>query len=244
MREGTLQNTDGEDGEDLAVAFKRIRSERMGSFMNPLLEVRLESLQDSLDKLSMTVDENLRSVLFSLTCDTTVAHIPLKDISVLAQKSRERCLLLVAREHPLANDLKYAMAALRVGHDYERIHELSVSLHKRVDLLRGTPMQDVVQDMTGIMADILKLHEIVRHTWQRDRRDQSTPALKPQVSAIVSTIYSRIAAIQNKIMELIAKGGGSPEMFVELVLACRHIKRIANTMEAIPDELHAFDKRD
>lgn len=212
--------------------------------MNPLLEVRLESLQDSLDKLSTAVDENLRAVLFSLTCDNSASKTPYTDVASLAQLSRERCLLLVAREHPIANDLKYAMGALRVGHDYERIQELAIALHKRIDLLRGTPMQDVVQDMTGIMADILNLHEIVRRTWQRDRKDSTLPNLKPQVSAIAGGIYVRIAAIQNKIMELISFGGGSPEMFVELVLACRHLKRIANTMEAIPDELHAFDKRE
>lgn len=210
--------------------------------MNQLLEVRLDSLRDSLDSLADAIDDNLRAVLLRLTCDSTItASAPLADIDSLARVTRERCLLFVAREHPLAKDLKYAMAALRVGHDYERIQELGVALNKRTDRLTGSPLQEVVQDMTGIMADILKLHEIVRRTWQRDRHDSALPSLKPQVSSLAVTIYSQIGEIQNKIMEAIAAGGGSAETFVDLVLACRHLKRIANTMESIPDELHAFD---
>ena len=211
--------------------------------MNQILEVRMESLRDSLDNLAAAVDDNLRTVLLRLTCDTTItARAPMTDIDGLAQIARERCLLFVAREHPLANDLKYAMAALRVGHDYERIQELAIALNKRTDHLSGSPLQDVAKDMTGIMADILKLHEIVQRTWQRDRKDSGLPNLKPEVSALAAMIYVQIGAIQNKIMEAIAGGGGNAETFVELVLACRHIKRIANTMDSIPDELYAFDK--
>jgi len=29
---------------------------------------------------------------------------------------------------------------------------------------------------------------------------------------------------------------------VEVVLACRHLKRIATTLEAIPEDLNAFEK--
>jgi phosphate transport system protein len=206
---------------------------------NALLEARLESLRESLDSLSNAVDENLRVVLRHLTCDPNVSdkgHFT--DTDALARATRERCLLLVAREHPMANDLKYAMAALRVGHDYERIQDLAVQLYKRVERLTGTPMEDVIQDMTGVVADILKLHEVVRHTWQRDRKDQT---LQPQVHASSAAIQQGVATVQAKTVERISQGFGNPELLVELVLACRHVKRIANLMESIPDELHSFD---
>ena len=209
---------------------------------NPLLEARLESLRESLDALSAVVDENLRAVLRRLTCDET---IPIKGnlqgIDELARIARERCLLLVARQQPLAHDLKYAMGALRVGHDYERIQELAESLNKRVERLRGTPIQTVIQDMTGVMADILELHEVVRRTWQRERGDVSLPNLKDQVQKMVAEIQTGVSRIQTETIDAISKGNGTPESLVELVLAYRHLKRIANLMEAIPDELHSFD---
>jgi phosphate uptake regulator len=208
---------------------------------NVLLEARLDSLREALDSLSQAVDDNLRMVLRRLTCDPNITKRPLSDIDSLARSTRERCLLLVAREHPMANDLKYAMAALRVGHDYERIQDLAIQLHKRVDRLIGTPMEDVIQEMTGVMADMLKLHEVVRRTWQRDRNDKTLPNLKPQVEELSQRVQTGVTSIQSKTIETISHGEGSPELLVELVLACRHLKRIANLMEAVPDELHSFD---
>ena len=209
---------------------------------NPLLEARLEMLRESLDALAAVADENLRTVLRRLTCDQAVyAQGPLQPIDELARNVRERCLLLVARQQPIANDLKYAMGALRVGHDYERINELAEALNTRVERLRGSPIQDVIQDMTGVMADILELHEVVRHTWQRDRTGLHLPSVRPQVQSLTAAVHSGVSAVQNATMEAISKGHSSPELLVELVLACRHLKRIANLMEAIPEELHSFD---
>jgi len=208
---------------------------------NPLLEARLESLRQALDALSGIVDENLHSLLRQLTCDKTFDRTTLIPLDEQARLTRERCLLLVARQQPLANDLKYAMGALRVGHDYERVHELSEALNKRITRLQGTPMQNVIQDMTGVMADILKLHEVVRRTWQRERADLALPNLRPQVEGFSAAVNSGISKIQTETIEAISKGYGSSEMLVDLVLACRHLKRIASLLEAVPDELHSFD---
>jgi phosphate uptake regulator len=210
--------------------------------MNPTLESRLDALRDALDNLAHMVDENLRAVMLRLTLEQDISqHSPLVVIDQVAADAREKCLLLVAREHPLATDLKYAMAALRVGHDYERIQELTLALGKRVERLRGGPLQQLVREMTGIMSKILKLHEIVQRTWQRG--EGKTPLVMADVQLLVGDIDAQITALQNRIMDAIADGGTNPEVFVELVLACRHLKRILNTLQMIPDELHAFDKK-
>jgi phosphate uptake regulator len=128
-----------------------------------------------------------------------------------------------------------------VGHDYERIAELAEALNTRVERLRGTPIQGIIQDMTGAMADILELHEVVRRTWRRDRSDLSLPNLKPQVAKLSAAVYASVAKIQNSTIDAITKGEGGAELLVELVLACRHLKRIASLMETVPDELHSFD---
>ena len=207
---------------------------------NQLLEARLDSLRQALDSLAALADENLRTLLLRLTCDKSYDDKKLlQPIDELARQARERCLLLVARQQPLANDLKYAMGALRVGHDYERIQELAEALNKRVARLQGTPIENVLRDMTGVMADILKLHEAVRSTWQRDRKDMALPVLK-EISA---AIHSGIIKIQTETIDsAISKGFANSEMLVDLVLTCRHLKRIANLLETIPDEQHSFDE--
>jgi hypothetical protein len=102
-------------------------------------------------------------------------------------------------------------------------------------------MAEVIQDMTGVMADMLNLHQIVRRTWQRDRTDNSLPNLKPQVQTMTMGVLEGVSRIQTQTLTAISEGRGSPEILVELVLACRHLKRISHMLESIPDELVSFE---
>lgn len=207
---------------------------------NLILESRLENLRRTLDELSAAVDDNLRTVLHHLTCDEATADLPLKNIDALARIARESCLLLMTKEHPVAGDLKYSMAVLRVGHDYERIQELAEALQERVAVLRRSPFKDICQEMTGVMADILTMHEIVRKTWRRNQPDEDLKILDAQKQKCSANIQLAILNIQNKILNGIAREHNSPEAVVEIVLACRHLKRIAGTLDSIPEELRTF----
>jgi phosphate uptake regulator len=208
--------------------------------VNPILEARLETLRRTLNELSAAVDDNLRAVLSLLTCDSTTTNVSLKSISGLARQARESCLLLLAKEHPLANDLKFAMSALRVGHDYERIQELAEALQKRITVLRKSAFKDICQEMTGVMADILSMHEIVRVVWRRNKPETDEKMLQAQQEKLSADIQVSILNIQSRIMNSIAAQNGEPEMVVEVVLACRHLERIAGLLVAIPGELHSF----
>src|SRR5256885_11695164 len=103
---------------------------------NPLLEARLEAIRSSLDELSAVVDDGLRNLVRCIETNTPVNDC-VKPVADLAKAARERCLLLVARQAPMARDLKYAMGALRIAHDYERIHELLMALSVRFHRLHG-----------------------------------------------------------------------------------------------------------
>lgn len=208
--------------------------------MNMILETRLDKMRRSLDELSAAMDDNLRNLLHKLTCDESAAPMPLKNLDALAKAARENCLMLLAKEHPFAGDLKYAMGALRVGHDYERIQEIAESLNKRVSILHKTAFKGICQDMTGVMADILSMHEIVRHLWKRNQSDDDLKMLAAQQMKLFAGIQVSILAIQNQIMSSISSEKTDAESIVEIVLACRHLKRIAATLNSMPEELHSF----
>jgi len=207
---------------------------------NMILESRLENLRRTLDELSATVDDNLRTVLHHLTCDDATAHLPLKNIDAQAHTSRETCLLLMTREHPVASDLKYAMVVLRIGHDYERIQELAEALQKRIEILRNSHFKDICQEMTGVMADILSMHEVLRKLWRRNQPVADLKVLEAEQVKYAAGITLAILNIQNKITNSIAREHDNPESVVEIVLACRHLKRIADTLQSIPEELRSF----
>ena len=208
--------------------------------MNNILESRLDKLRRSLDEVSNAVDDNLRTVLHQLTCDAAAVNLPLKSIDPLGKAVRENCMLLMAKEHPFASDLKFGMAALRLEHDYDRIQELIEALNRRVSFLRGSQFREICQDMTGVMADILSMHEIVRQLWQRPRLDSDEELLTANQAKLYAGIQVSILTIQNKILQGISAEKRDSESIVEMVLACRHLKRIASSLNGMPEEMHSF----
>lgn len=208
--------------------------------MNNILELRLDNLRRSLDELSITVDDNLHTVLHQLTCDDAAADLPLKSIDALGRIVRDNCMLLMAKEHPFAGDLKYAMAALRVEHDYDRIQELVEALHRRIAVLRSSSFKEICKDMTGVMADILSMHEIVRQMWRRNQPEADVKLASAEQAKLNAGIQVSILTIQNRILSGIAGERCDPESIVEVVLACRHLKRIASSLNTMPEEMHTF----
>src|ERR1039457_1908439 len=139
--------------------------------MNQLLEDRLDILRTTLDELWLAFDENLQILLIDLTGDTTTPRAAPKPLNPFAKTVRDKCLEFMVREHPLAHDLKFAMVALRVGQDYERMQEISATLNRRVEYLRNTNFQDICREMTGVVADILNMNKLAQGVWKRDHRD-------------------------------------------------------------------------
>jgi phosphate transport system protein len=213
--------------------------------MNPLLTEALSvQLCESLSRLSATIDENLRTVLLRLALDSSVReHTSLVSVDALAGDVREKCIVLVAREQPLASYLRYVMEVLRVGHDYERVNELTVALNKRVDRLSGSLAQNLVREMIDSVSNILKLHHAVRRTWQRDPGNES--ALMEDVRGAATVVDLDMKNLQESVVAAIGqqKSGASAEKCVDLILASRHLKRIAALLKSIPGEMHAFDRK-
>jgi phosphate uptake regulator len=207
--------------------------------MNRLLEDRLDTLRNTLDELWQVFDENLQILLINLTGDTTTPRSAPKELNPLAKTVREKCLEFMVREHPMAHDLKFAMAALRVGQDYERMHEISATLNRRVEYLRNTNFQDICREMTGVVADILNMNKLAQGVWKRDHRD-ALESIRAEMRKLSERVLPAISKIQTRILESIPLAEGNAEAYVEMVLACRHLKRVASLMATVPEEMVSF----
>ena len=232
----------GKNNARKSIQFKQIIRCETRTFVmvvNPILEARMAALRRTLNDLADAVDDNLRSVLRDLTCDDAASRVPLKSIEVQAKASRDACLILMAKERPVAGDLRFAMAALRIVHDYERIQELADALQKRIEILRGSRFKEICREMTGVMADILSLHDIVRTYWKQPG-DSDVSLQTAQQDKLAADIQLAILNIQNHIAASINGDKSDPEPVIEVVLACRHLKRIASMLIGLPEEMHSF----
>ncbi len=104
--------------------------------MNPDLPIELIQLRKSILTLGTEVEQRVSRVLTSLeTRDIDLAWKIRKsdsEIDVQEVDIEENCLRVLALYHPVASDLRFILAVLRINTEFERIADLAKSIAKRV----------------------------------------------------------------------------------------------------------------
>ena len=112
-------------------------------------------------------------------------------------------------------------------------------LEDRLEALRNTNFQDICREMTGVVADILNMNKLAQGVWKRDHR-AALESIRSEMRKLSERVLPAIAKIQTRILESIPLAEGNAEAYVEMVLACRHLKRVASLMATVPEELVPF----
>lgn len=102
---------------------------------------------DNLKKLSLTmaamVEENLRlAVKAAIERNEPLARKVIEadhDIDRQEVAVEEECLKILALYQPVANDLRFVVAMIKINHDLERIGDLAVNIAERAILLAQRP---------------------------------------------------------------------------------------------------------
>src|SRR5438132_841024 len=97
--------------------------------------------------------------------DPTLAREVVRDDLLVDQQEldiEERCLRLLALQQPLARDLRFITAALKISNDLERIGDHAVNIAGSAQRLAGTPPLKPLVDIPR-MAELSggMLHEVL-----------------------------------------------------------------------------------
>ena len=113
-------------------------------------QIELKKLKDEFIQLSTDVSANLKNAVTCIsTHDTTLAEEVFKndaDINAKEIEVEEECLKILALHQPLAIDLRYVVAILKVTNDLERIGDLAVNIAKSSNALKDSQKEDIVFD--------------------------------------------------------------------------------------------------
>lgn len=152
------------------------------------MSVHMQRELERLKKLFLTVstlaEENLRdAVKAALERDRDLAlRVVEKDreIDRVEVTVEEECLKLLALYQPVAQDLRYVVAILKINHDLERVGDLAVNIAERAVILCESPvlardfgltdMARRVQAMLGRSIDSLLNYDVnlAKETWLSD----------------------------------------------------------------------------
>ena len=126
--------------------------------MSKHLQVELERIKSDLLTISSLVERNLTiSVQAIREVDPSVAQKIYgydDDVDRMEVDLEEECLKVLELHQPLAGDLRFVVAALKINSDLERMGDLAVNLAQRASYLSKLPKVAIPFDFDTMAAQV------------------------------------------------------------------------------------------
>ncbi len=151
----------------------------------------------------------------------------------------EECLKILALHQPVAIDLRYIIAVLKLNNDLERIGDLAVNIAQRALLLNAQPPIEVPFDLPGLAE---KTQGMFRQSLDAlvnmdARRAREVCAMDDEVDAINRAMYEQVK-------QTIRTHPEDIEGLIALLSVSRYLERIADHATNIAEDvLYMVDGR-
>lgn len=204
--------------------------------MSKHLERAIENLKRNILALTAVVEQRVRMAVRSVKDrDAKLAKkIIHGDIEIdhTEVDIEEECLKILALHQPVAVDLRFIVAVLKINNDLERIADLAVNIAERAAFLATQPKIDVPFDFP-LMAE--KAQSMLR------RSLDALVNLEPSIAAEVCMADEEVDAINREmyaqVKEEIRKHIGNLDSLIHLLSISRHLERIADHATNIAEDV-------
>ncbi len=144
----------------------------------------------------------------------------------------ERCLRLLALQQPMARDLRFITAALKINNDLERVGDHAVNIAGGVVRLAGQPLLKPLVDIPRMAALASgMLHEILDAFVRRDAETARRVVLRDdEVDALNEQVFRELISYMIENPATIGRA-------TELILVARNLERVADLATNIGEEV-------
>jgi phosphate transport system protein len=184
----------------------------------------------------MTVELISGATLALLDSDLTIAQQTIHNdepIDVLTHRIEDNCFSLLARQQPMAGDLRTILATLRIAHELERSADLSVNIAKATRRIYPTPLDPKVR---GI------IDEMGRQAAKQTRLALDAYAdVDPTCAQALSDMDDAMDDLTKSLFRYILSSAPADEatvqQAVQIALVGRHFERIADHAVTIAERV-------
>ena len=196
----------------------------------------IQRLDKSIVSLGTLVEERFRMAVKAIEFrDTDLATRVVEGDLEIDQREvdlEEECLKILALHQPVADQLRYIVAILKMNNDLERIGDLAVNIAKSVPLIARrsdlqnffdySSMAERVQEMLEESLDAL-VNRDLNLAYQVCAQDDEVDIMKRAMQALFAT------QVCNNPVDM--------EPMIELFLVSRHLERIADHATNIAEDV-------
>jgi phosphate transport system protein len=195
--------------------------------MSVFLQREIDKLKKMISSLGAHVEENVgRAVRAAHERDGELAQAVIDsdpDIDLMEVDIEEECLKALALHQPVAHDLRFIIAVLKVTSDLERIGDLAAGIAKQGRYLAGDGPSEVPYDLLGMAG---KVRQMLRESLDALMEKDATIArgvrvADDEVDAMDRLMYQEIRAAIRE----------TPEKMEGLI----RLQRVSQNLERIAD---------
>lgn len=201
------------------------------------LQRDLDALKKKILQLGNVVENAINLAILALVNrDTETAQKALRfedEINNKEVQIEEECLKILALHQPVAVDLRFIVAVLKVNNDLERMGDVARNIAIRAQYLASQPPVAVFQEMA------LELPEIVRSMVRKSM--DALVSLDVDLARHVMKMDDRVDDINRRmyseVKSIIEQDVNNTEVAISLLSASRYMERIADLATNIAEDV-------
>ncbi len=200
------------------------------------LHVELEKIKKRILSLGAMVENRVRMAIKAIELrDADIAREIVKsdyEIDGIEVEIEEECLKILALHQPVAVDLRFLIAVIKINNDLERIGDEAVNIAQRLEHIAKHEKLDLSFDFS-LMAE--KAASMLKQSLDALVHLDSDLAFK--VCSLDDEVDSLDAGIYNLVTDSIPDNLGHLEYFISKLLISRYLERIADHATNIAEEV-------
>ncbi|MCE9630821.1 MAG: phosphate signaling complex protein PhoU [Planctomycetia bacterium] len=204
--------------------------------MTKHIERQLENLRERILRVGTLVEEAIsKSITALINRDVQLAQRVMandEEIDSMEVEVEEECLKILALYQPVAADLRFVVAALKINNDLERMGDLARNIAKRVTQLEGGNPYDLPPEIRTMAT---QAQEMVRQCL--DAVVKGDPALARQVREEDDIVDEARQRIQRRVLQGIKEDPENVENLLRINSVSKHIERIADMATNIAEDV-------
>jgi len=200
------------------------------------IERQIENLKERILRVGTMVEEAIsKSITALLNRDVPLALRVMandEEIDRMEVEVEEECLKILALYQPVAADLRFVVAVLKINNDLERMGDLARNIAKRVAQLATGPTVDLppeIRTMAMLSQDMVKqcLDAVVN----------ADPTLARQVREEDDAVDEARQQIRRRILQGIKAHPEQLENLLRINSVSKHIERIADMATNVAEDV-------
>jgi len=197
---------------------------------------QIDALKQQILDVGTLVEESIsRAISALINRDSALAQRIIGDDDVIDHMEvevEEECLKILALYQPVAADLRFVVAALKINNDLERMGDLAKNIAKRAVWLGKRDPIDLPIDFRQMA---MQVQNMVKQSL--DAFVTASPAIARQVRAEDDEVDECRSRIRDQIMKLIELRPERTEYLLKLNSVSKHLERLADMATNVAEDV-------